>query len=477
MALILSDFVTLRDRFRSGKFNSLHQLFSKLHELYHVGHTFSGKIYLFIINYIDQLLIRRSKNTKPNYIRQNNNFIRSSSCTNKKIRQTLAGWSSIMKLLFYNKYYHDVIIDELSFLLKNYSYNFDKIKFIVDFLSHGTDLYIYQSNFMNKLYNLLKKTLSDFQIESLVNKYIMLDMKQSHLYFNRHIIQDICRNQQYSKLLNYTFFSFKILDIADLMNCNDESILNHILDHTPELNSPDHFGLHPIHDASRCGHLKLIELLHQRGIDLDTENSNKIRPIHIACMNNHLSLVQYLMNSNVDINAVDEENDKPIHIACQRNYLKIVELIASRYPEQLEESGRFKKRPIHIACIYKHIDIIRFLLGKVNFESEDSNGFRPIHYACQSNNTNIGSIIVSNPDSSLDAVKLLICGSIEYTNVLIKIPSKVNLNCVNNKGEKPIDLTNDKDIQNFIIRKMEIDNQTIFFNKKRFYCDIIIKID
>lgn len=471
LAIILTDFVTLRDRFILKKFNSLHQLFRILHELYHHGHGFSENIYLFIVNYIDQLLIRKKKNIKPNYIRQNNNFICSLSCTNKKIRQTLAGWNSIMKQLYYSKCYRNIIKNELDILSENYTYNFDKIKFIMN-LSDEEHPYVYPSDFMKDLYDILKKHLTNSQIKSLVNKQCMFVMKESYLYFTSNDINDICRNKQYSKLLSYTFFSIRMLNVTNLLNCDDESSLNHILNHSHDLNS---YGIYLIHNASEFGHLKLVKLLHQRGIDLDAENRDKYRPIHLACKNNHLSVIQYLINSNVDINAVNYKNEKPIHIACRYNYLNIVELIASHYPEQLEEPDGFQRRPIHIACIYKHIYLILFLLEKVNLESEDSNGFRPIYYACKNYSKRIGSVICSNPHLDLCTVKLLVCGSIAYAYDLIKIPSKVNLNCFNNKCQKPIDLIDDENIRDFILQKMKYDNRTIFSDKKIFYCDITIK--
>ncbi|KAF8085755.1 hypothetical protein N665_0648s0006 [Sinapis alba] len=91
--------------------------------------------------------------------------------------------------------------------------------------------------------------------------------------------------------------------------------------------------------------------------------------LHLACLYGHLPCVQLLLERGANMEVKDEDEAIPLHDACAGGYLGIVELLFSQAsgPEcvkrMIETVDIEGDTPLHHAARGEHLDVIRFLLG------------------------------------------------------------------------------------------------------------------
>lgn len=83
--------------------------------------------------------------------------------------------------------------------------------------------------------------------------------------------------------------------------------------------APADAGWLPIIAASGSGHMKLIELLMERGADPNASlsPSNGYRSVHQAVKAGHLHIVKALLAKGVEINSMAHDGSTPLHIAAE----------------------------------------------------------------------------------------------------------------------------------------------------------------
>lgn len=114
------------------------------------------------------------------------------------------------------------------------------------------------------------------------------------------------------------------------------------------------------------------------------------------------------------------------------------------FPTFLETEDIDGWRPIHYACYHNQINVVKFLISKnVDLMCETTNKQTPLHIACKNNN--------------IDTVKLLIDGFVH--NRMYTTASKVKLLCLDNENKFPSDLTDNLELREFISGKLKILNQ------------------
>lgn len=109
----------------------------------------------------------------------------------------------------------------------------------------------------------------------------------------------------------------------------DVRVLEVLLDHGADPNSPEEGGATPLHAAAQVGafpsrSLAVTELLIARGADVNARDDLGRTPLHIAVTTNAVDTVKRLLEAGADGDAADAEGDTPLH-ACMASYCERVE--------------------------------------------------------------------------------------------------------------------------------------------------------
>ena len=172
---------------------------------------------------------------------------------------------------------------------------------------------------------LVRKFLNDF-----LSLYeFKMDVEQKKNLHKQKQIENCCRENLFN-ILNYLI----IMENADIKSKN-------------------HFLL----KASNFGHKKIVELLIEKGIDINQTNINGTNALHIAANNGHNELVKLLIEKGIDINKTDKDGQNALHIASQKGHKEIVELLLQK-EINLNQTDKYGQNALHLAYSGGHKDIV-----------------------------------------------------------------------------------------------------------------------
>jgi ankyrin repeat protein len=91
-------------------------------------------------------------------------------------------------------------------------------------------------------------------------------------------------------------------------------------------------GFTPLHLASFFGHDDAVELLLERGADVNAVSRNPMRvmPLHSAVAGKHSGIARRLVAAGADVGARQQDGFTPLHEAAQNGDGELVELLLDR---------------------------------------------------------------------------------------------------------------------------------------------------
>lgn len=173
-----------------------------------------------------------------------------------------------------------------------------------------------------------------------------------------------------------------VTDSPDLINAlspNGESLLQtaaaagqlavarFLLDHGAKVNliGKDTFRLRPLHAAVQAGHKAMVELLLQRGAEVQATDGRGFTPLHYAASMGFRAIAEVLIEAKADVNALwnglgEESGRSPLALAAQGGRLEVAELLIERGADP--NLGREEHRP---PLAFAHgVDLVRLLLER-----------------------------------------------------------------------------------------------------------------
>ena len=171
------------------------------------------------------------------------------------------------------------------------------------------------------------------------------------------------------------------------------------------------WGRTPLHVASRRGHVEVVNFLIQAGGEVDIQNEMYETPLHWASECGHVEVVKILIQAGGDINSRDERGSTPLHVASGSGHVEAVDILIQAGAEVNchTEKG---DTPLHEASYNGHVKVVNFLIqagGEVN--QQDGKGATPLLRASEN-------------------------GHVEVVNRLIQAGGDVN--CQTEMGDTPL---------------------------------------
>lgn len=148
--------------------------------------------------------------------------------------------------------------------------------------------------------------------------------------------------------------------------------------------SVDSFGKMPVHYACEQGHVDVVRVLHEYGVDISTCDRSGNACLHLAASYGHRAVLNVLLGEcGADKNSKGYGEEAVLHSACRNGHSEVVRDLISIH--QCDPSVRDvnSHTPLHVAAKFGRDEAVRELIGVCPVDKLDANGNTPLHLACE----------------------------------------------------------------------------------------------
>lgn len=221
----------------------------------------------------------------------------------------------------------------------------------------------------------------------------------------------------------------------------------------------------PIHVAASKNHVKIVELLLNKGADIEAEDSFKRRPLHIAAREGWEDLTRFLLDRNATIDVFTKESRTALRYAAQNGHSAIVKLLLDRGAGIDIAAGPNNQTHLHAASQHGRDKVVQQLLDAgASLEAVDANGNTPLHTAIQHGKEEVVKRLLANgadkesrTHNSEGKTPLQIAAQFGHkTIVTLLLEQDAQLDATDSKGDTALDyaiLFNRPDIVELLCEK------------------------
>lgn len=134
-------------------------------------------------------------------------------------------------------------------------------------------------------------------------------------------------NEKPERINHYSVDGFTLLGLAAFFGHLElaQGLLDKGADPNKAANNA--FRVTPLHSACAMANLKMVELLLQKGADVNAKQMQEVTPMHSTAHNGQTALVQLLADNGADLNATMENGQTPLVMAEEGNFEETAGLI------------------------------------------------------------------------------------------------------------------------------------------------------
>jgi len=149
------------------------------------------------------------------------------------------------------------------------------------------------------------------------------------------------------------------------------------------VNACDQYANTPLHVAAMHNARDTGEALLGVGADVQPRNHVGETPLHQAASLGHLAMIELLINRGSEVETVNATNGwRPLHYAADGGHPVAVEVLFRGYYADPDVTTHSESTPLHIACEKQlpNPDVVKALLeGHAEATAEDNDGNTPLH--------------------------------------------------------------------------------------------------
>uniref|UniRef100_H2YLD4 Uncharacterized protein n=1 Tax=Ciona savignyi TaxID=51511 RepID=H2YLD4_CIOSA len=193
----------------------------------------------------------------------------------------------------------------------------------------------------------------------------------------------------------------------------------------------------PLTLACAGGHEDLVQLLINRGANIEHRDKKGFTPLILAATAGHVGAVQILLEANADIEAQSERTkDTPLSLACSGGRLEVVELLLERTANK-EHRNVSDYTPLSLAASGGYVNIIKLLLNhgaEINSRTGSKLGISPLMLAAMNGHTqavqmllDMGADINAQIETNRNTALTLACFQGRHEVVSLLVDRKANV--------------------------------------------------
>ena len=139
-----------------------------------------------------------------------------------------------------------------------------------------------------------------------------------------------------------------------------KDVVNLLLNKGAEIDKRDDYGKTPLHVAA-WGHLHVVELFLDRGAQHDSRNRGGRAPLHMAAEGGHKDVVKVFLDHGTDVDIKDNYGFTPLTWAAMMGHMEIVQLLLKMGADPNARNLR-GETPLEGASRRGHKDVVQVLL-------------------------------------------------------------------------------------------------------------------
>ena len=147
---------------------------------------------------------------------------------------------------------------------------------------------------------------------------------------------------------------------AGNLGCQEDFIIDEILDKNPEINIRDARKATPLHYAAGHANGSAVQKLIDRGALINAVDENWNTPLHWAAFCVNITSAEALLYNYADINSRNGNRRTPLHLAAQVGSAEMVNLLLS-YGADINAADLNDNTPLHDAVLHNHADAMELL--------------------------------------------------------------------------------------------------------------------
>lgn len=211
------------------------------------------------------------------------------------------------------------------------------------------------------------------------------------------LIQYLFQNKDKSLDVNIRVTEEKEATLLELaVRFNYIKVVQLLIDYGIKVNSKGDLKWTPLHWAVQSGNLSMVQLLVNQGARINVKEKNGLMPLHIAAMNGYSEILGYLIEKKAKVNTIgDKHHLSPLQLAVYRNHYFCVEQLINCNADVNSVDG-CKRTLLHWAVANGKNKIAELLLKKVAVNSIDDMGRTPLHWASQVGNIDLINDLIEN---------------------------------------------------------------------------------
>src|SRR3990167_7123626 len=217
-------------------------------------------------------------------------------------------------------------------------------------------------------------------------KKIIENVKQDVVFQDLHEITPEKAKRVTSRKTSLLYFAAR---------CGHKSIVEMLIDKGANINHAKNNGVTPLFIAAENGHKDIVKMLIDNGADIN-QAKNGATPLYIAALNGHKDIVNMLIENGANINRAQHQGVTPLYITAQNGHKDIVKMLIDNGAD-INQAQHHGVTPLYITVQNGNKDIMAMLIEKgADINRAPNNNVTPLFIAAQNKYETIFDILLTN---------------------------------------------------------------------------------